>query len=60
MYWLKVIFYSIILTLAGCGGDSAPNDNNSGGSDGGGTEVHASNHSTKLKEHSGDGFSFDI
>ncbi|HAS6685066.1 TPA: hypothetical protein I7272_21420 [Vibrio parahaemolyticus] len=39
MYWLKVIFYSIILTLAGCGGDSAPNDNNSGGSDGGGTEV---------------------
>ncbi|MBY4653726.1 hypothetical protein K6L10_16420 [Vibrio parahaemolyticus] len=39
MYWLKVIFYSIILTLAGCGGDSAPNNNNSGGSDGGGTEV---------------------
>lgn len=39
MFWLKVILYSMILALAGCGGDSAPNNDNSGGSGGGGTEV---------------------
>ncbi|MDG2642530.1 hypothetical protein P7M58_23635 [Vibrio parahaemolyticus] len=39
MFWLKVILYSMLLSLAGCGGDSAPNNDNSGGSDGGGTEI---------------------
>lgn len=32
MFWLKVILYSMLLALAGCGGDSAPNNDNSGGS----------------------------
>ncbi len=39
MFWLKVVLYSMLLALAGCGGDSVPNDDNSGGSDGGSTEV---------------------
>ncbi|HCE2682913.1 TPA: hypothetical protein NGU92_004446 [Vibrio parahaemolyticus] len=39
MFWLKVILYSMVLALAGCGGDSAPNNDNPGGSGGGGTEV---------------------
>ncbi|MCZ6372319.1 hypothetical protein O4N73_24520 [Vibrio parahaemolyticus] len=39
MFWLKVILYSMLLALAGCGGDSAPNNDNSGGSGGGDTEV---------------------
>lgn len=39
MFWLKVILYSMILALAGCGGDSAPNNDNSGGLNGGDIEI---------------------
>ncbi len=35
MFWLKVVLYSMILVLTGCGGDSAPNNDNSGGLNGG-------------------------
>lgn len=34
MYWLKVILYSMILVLTGCGGDSAPSNNQDGGGTG--------------------------